>query len=235
LFSVVGELAPGLTLGAGDPGSPPTTFARAEARVSSYVGLGALVFHSGIEGGIARTLDGSALPFEERYRLGGTGSVRGFRRDGVGPRNEVAQPDLAWPSSLDPIIDHVAASNPTRWVATGGDTQALVTGELLVPLPFLGLPAYEGYFASIYADVGNVWLFESTATSEFPQYDAIFSPPLRYSIGVGLRVSTPVGPLQLDVAANPAAAFAEGARRELLRDEWDEPPIRAHIALGTLF
>jgi hypothetical protein len=50
-----------------------------------------------------------------------------------------------------------------------------------------------------------------------------------------MRVETPVGPLQLDLALNPQAAFATGTRRNLLVNEWREPSVRAHLTLGALW
>jgi outer membrane protein assembly factor BamA len=89
----------------------------------------------------------------------------------------------------------------------------------------------------LFAAVGNVWLLTpgTAATSEATAIRDIFDPILRYSIGAGIRVSTPVGPLQVDLAANPEAITATGERRILLRDQWREPLLRAHISLGTLF
>ena len=46
-------------------------------------------------GARALPLEDGMIPLEDRYRLGGTGNLRGFRRDAVGPRNEVAQVTVA--------------------------------------------------------------------------------------------------------------------------------------------
>ena len=113
----------------------------------------------------------------------------------------------------------------------------LTSLELIAPLPALGLYAWDGYAAALFVDAGNVWLLTPgvDATSENQAIRDIFDPILRYSIGAGLRVSTPVGPLQVDLATNPAVIMATGIRRELLVEQWREPPLRAHISLGTLF
>ncbi len=235
LVSATTELSPGARLGIWNDVLAPVWFGRAEARGAAYVPLGATTLHlSGIGAG-ARPFAGGTIPLEDRYRLGGTGSLRGFRRDAVGPRNEVAQVSVDWPDELLPIATEALRTDPTRWVSTGGDTMALATVEWLVPLPALGLKSYDGYSAAVWAEAGNVWLQSGTSTSELPQYRALFDPLVRYSLGAGLRVVTPIGPLQIDLATNPAAALASGAGQKLLRTDWEEPLVRAHLSLGTLF
>ena len=60
-------------------------------------------------------------------------------------------------------------------------------------------------------------------------------PFLRVGVGGGVRIDTPVGPLQMDLAVNPQAAFSQGGRRELLKTAWEEPDWRFHLTLGSLF
>lgn len=235
LLSFNAELSPGVAIAASNSPFAQVWFAKAEARTSSYVPLGATTLHFGGEAAHAISPGDGTLPLEDRYRLGGTGSLRGFRREGVGPRNSVAPLAVNWPEEIAPIVDWSRVDNPIRWVSTGGDTLAMGTAEWLVPLPVLGLKSYEGYAGALWIEAGNVWLLDGTATSEFQQYTDIFHPVVRWSFGGGLRVVTPVGPLQIDLAVNPDAAFATGAVRDLLRGSWDEPAFRAHLSLGTLF
>lgn len=235
LGSVRAELSPDLT--PDHPGS--VGFARVDTRLTSYVPLGAgMTLRLGGELGLARVLGEGVLPVEERYRMGGTASLRGFRRDSVGPRDTAAPPALDWPDALDPAIDTWLATDPTRWAPVGGDTQAALVAELLVPLPTLGLQAWQGYSAAIFADLGHVWLLDAptSVASQTSEARAIFEPRLRAGVGAGLRVGTPVGPLQIDLALNPASAFAtDPALRKRLREDWEEPPLRLHLSLGTLF
>lgn len=206
----------------------------AEARFAAVVPVGALSLRLNAEGGHQRVLnlgpiasfsvDGEpvrlAVPVEERYRLGGTASLRGFRRDGVGPQQRVRPLDLAWPDALGPIITDTLRDDDSRWVPTGGDTFARATADLLIPLPVLGLSDWEGYDLALFMDVGQAWFARSSSATP-PRGDA---PWIRASGGVGVRVLTPVGPLQLDLAFNPQP-----------QRQWLEPPARLHVSLGTLF
>jgi outer membrane protein assembly factor BamA len=233
LASAVTEISPKLQLGTGSLAAVP--FAKGELRFSGFIPVGALTLHLAGQGGHARVLSSTGtLAVEDRYRLGGTGTMRGFRRDAVGPRNLVDQPDLDWGDHLAPAINQSLREHPTRWVSTGGDTSGQATVELLTPLPALGLHDWQGYWATLFTDIGNVWLLGGPTTSD-RNYRELYSPILRYSVGAGLRVATPVGPLQLDLASNPDAVFASGEKGKLLREQWSEPGVRFHVSLGTLF
>ncbi|TNE88958.1 MAG: outer membrane protein assembly factor [Deltaproteobacteria bacterium] len=229
---LLGQIAPG---GAGlAPNS--VSFLKTEARVSSWIPLLGATLRITAEGGHAFMLDGGLLPLEDRYRLGGTGSLRGFRRDAIGPRRQVSQVDLDWPSGLEPVVAEAIRARPTRWVPVGGDTRALGVFELVLPLPVLGMPSWDGYAFSLFTDIGNVWLVRGRELAQ-SQSDAIkqrFDAPLRSSVGAGLSIQTPVGPLGVDLAANLQSLTATGDTRTLLRKDWEEPPLRVHLSLGAL-
>ena len=181
----------------------------------------------------------AGVPLEERYRLGGTSSMRGYRQAAVGPQNEVQQLDLDWPGSLRPSVDYGLRSTDTRWVPTGGDTLFLGVAELQIPLTALGLEDWDGYYVIAFADVGNTWLLnpDSSATSMSTEFreNFKFNPILRYGAGLGFRMDTAVGPIQLDLGFNPERLFGGETRKILLRDKWKEPGLRAHVSFGTLF
>ncbi len=233
LFSLSGTFSPPI----GSEVAVP--FVRADAVASGFVPLrgGVRLLLSG-EAGHARALSSGVIPLEDRYRLGGTASMRGFQRAAVGPRARVEQVDTGFPDTgIGPAIDHYLSDNPTRWVATGGDTLLMGTAELILPFTAMGLVTWDGWSGAVFTDVGNTFLVGSnaTTTSEEAEYAAIFDPIVRYSVGAGVRIDTPVGPLRTDAAVNPERMLATGDRRELLKDQWQEPAWRLHLSIGTLF
>jgi outer membrane protein assembly factor BamA len=231
--SAIAEWVPGvITL----TDRPRTSFLKAEGNVSVHFPLGGLQFHLSAGGGVATPLfETTVVPLEDRFRLGGTGSMRGFKRDVIGPRNRTSRVNSNWPDGLAPIIDYTLRDSPERWAPTGGDAQFLGTFELNLPLPLLGMPAWEGYAIAFFADVGNVWLTGAAAKAGIEESEySDAAPPVRVGAGLGVRAATAVGPLQIDLASNPQALFARGETRLLLREQYQEPPFWFHLTLGTL-
>ncbi|HTV21135.1 MAG TPA: POTRA domain-containing protein [Polyangiaceae bacterium] len=76
-----------------------------------------------------------------------------------------------------------------------GSSQIPVSGGdlLLNPRLELRVPVFGIWQAGIFLDTGNVWAVSSEVFDSFR---------LRYSAGLGVRVSTPVGPLALDYGIN---------------------------------
>jgi len=233
IVSLFGEWAPPI----GDP-DLAVSFLKGEARTSAYLPVGGPILHLSGEVARAWVLGRGILALEDRYQLGGTGSLRGYKRDAIGPQNQVEQFTTDWPDQLGPAVNYWTRENPTRWVPTGGDLRAVAVAEVILPFPWLGLRAWDGYAAALFADFGNVWLVgreaRGLATSDGAPWNDLFHPLARYSVGAGMRVATPVGPLQADLAVNPEAIRAEGPRKDLLREAWQEPTIRFHLSLGAL-
>ncbi len=103
------------------------------------------------------------VPINERYFLGGEGSVRGFLRNSLGPLG---------PSGEDEELKPV-----------GGRAMALARGEVRFGV-------YKTLGAAVFVDAGQV----------FADFDAMRFSDLAVAGGVGLRYSTRVGLLRLDVA-----------------------------------
>jgi outer membrane protein assembly factor BamA len=229
LLSVNGEVAPGIPW----PNQPRTAFLKAEARAALYLPVGPITLQLSGRGGHARSTTDGLVPLEDRFRLGGTGSLRGFVRDGVGPQNNAPRVSVEWPEGIGPVIDQALRNEPDRWTPTGGDTLAQGTAELFIPLPALGLSGWEGYATQLFWDVGNAWLVDPNAIATTASRPAL--PSLRHGVGLGLQSATPIGPLQIDFALNPQSAFSNGAVRELLVTELEEPSWRVHLTLGATF
>ncbi len=132
-------------------------------------------------------LEGSEVayvPPEQRFYGGGPNDVRGYQRNQLGPviyyatRGHVDSMDLEG-APLDPDKVQIAA--------TGGNTMAVANLELRIPSPVFS----ERLRLAAFVDVGGVWQRGATAVD------------LRVTPGVGIRVSTPLGPARFDVGYNP--------------------------------
>jgi outer membrane protein assembly factor BamA len=153
-------------------------------------------------GAIVSSDDSQAAPIEDRLRAGGGGSFRGFEVDTLGPANHVSSEDVDWPDAMDPILRWSARSATGRWVPTGGDAMGVGTAELDIPLSRLGLSSWRSWQLALFSDFGNVWWINPLVETDSMRRGE--DPLLRYAVGLGIRRSTPIGPLQLDLGFNPS-------------------------------
>ena len=157
------------------------------------------------------TVDGNdqILPFWENFRAGGSGTLRGFESNIVGPRAIYRYPTPI-PGTPDPVgtgngcclgPDHDFIQTSTRSV--GGNAIALAGLELIVPTPFIDEGYSNSVRSSVFIDAGNVWDtefrlsdYEDLASAEFEKI-ADYSDVGRYRASAGLSVQwlSPMGPM----------------------------------------
>lgn len=205
------------------------TYVRAEGSWAWWAPIGGFGLQGRLRGGAAwvpgaqSLTDGATLPLEDRFRLGGGASLRGFALDDVGPANEVAREDIDFNEGLAPVVAYGGRDAPSRWVPTGGDAMALGSLEFRIPFERLGLAKWAGTQLAFFADVGNVWFLHPDVTDSMALGADDGNPALRWSVGVGLRRATVIGPIQVDVGFNPARIEAR-----------EESLVRLHVSLGAL-
>jgi len=149
-------------------------FARFQANVRGYYPLGTplVVLRGNLSLGWITSLDGSLVPYTERYRSGGINSIRGFS-----------------PLSLGPEIRHLVNSDPnhsSRTSAIGG-TFSLVS-NVEIEFPVIPPAQVRGV---VFFDAGNA--FGGLYGDEAPRADEI-----RMSAGFGIRWRSPMGPLRFE-------------------------------------
>ena len=99
------------------------------------------------------------------------------------------------------------------------------SAEIWTPLEILRIPA-PGTSLVAFVDAGNVYFTDPTILATSALVDP--EPFLRVGTGLGLRVTTPVGPVQIDWGFNPAYYTSNWAQ------ERGEEPWRLHLSLGSL-
>jgi outer membrane protein assembly factor BamA len=125
----------------------------------------------------------SFVPPDERFYAGGPTDVRGFPRNQMGPVVYVATRSYLNTVDADATLD----PDSVRIFPTGGNTMTVANVELRLPSPVFR----ERLRLAAFLDAGAMW--ERGVTSA----RWTFTP------GVGLRISTPLGPARLDIAWNP--------------------------------
>jgi len=161
------------------------------------------------------TVEGNdqVLPFWENFRAGGSGTLRGFESNIVGPRAIYRRP-TSIPGTPDSVgLDLVSSGGcclgpdhdfiQTSRRSVGGNAIAIAGVELIVPTPFLDEGFSNSVRTSIFVDAGNVWDtefnladFKDLATVESAKI-ADYSDPGRYRASAGLSVQwlSPMGPM----------------------------------------
>ena len=71
----------------------------------------------------------------------------------------------------------------------------------------------------VFTDFGSLWGID---TSDFPEEMVRDSSSIRASVGVGLQIVTPFGPVRIDVA------------QAVLKESFDETQL-VHFSFGTTF
>src|SRR5690606_32499943 len=131
-----------------------------------------------LRGGVNQQLIPGSRTYPDRlFFLGGMDSIRGFLQDSLVPE-DIAQ-ELLHPQDLS------APLNLRQVVIRGGDAFINPRAELRIPLT-------PSVATALFVDAGNWW----TEPKEVRPWK------LRYSVGTGLRMGTPIGPLVFDYGFN---------------------------------
>ncbi len=156
------------------------------------------------------------LPFWENFRAGGTGTLRGFETNVVGPKAIYRYPTCV-PGSGDPTggggticlpegHDYIQLSQQS----VGGNAKVLAGIELIMPTPFLDESFSNSVRTSMFVDAGNVWdtefVYEDYADSQLlgteldkiPDYSDIGR--FRASGGLSIQWISPMGPMLFSFA-----------------------------------
>jgi outer membrane protein assembly factor BamA len=169
-------------------------FNRGEVDFARYVPLGSTgVFAWRVRGGVILpqriTLSGQNAQFvppDQRFYAGGPNSVRGYGRNDLGPIGYVIS-DTTSKGYHFQGTDTVYNSTNIKNAPIGGNAVFVMNAELRFATPILP----DRMRVALFADLGQVWERGDTLA---PVSGVRFTP------GVGLRFTTPLGPVRLDAA-----------------------------------
>jgi len=136
-----------------------------------------IVWAESIRIGLAQPFLNSFVPLSEEFFTGGGNSLRGFPLDGAGPQRKVEVCNSG-SSSACTLIQ----------VPNGGNELLLLNSEARIPLPLK-----KNLSLAVFYDGGNVF-----PNVGFHEFTSLYSN----NVGLGLRYSTPVGPIRLDIGRN---------------------------------
>ena len=136
-----------------------------------------IVWANSIRIGIARPFNGSFVPLSEAFFSGGGSTLRGFSLDGAGPQR-----------SVEVCPNGASGCNVFIHVPSGGNELFILNSEARIPVKFK-----KGLSMVPFYDGGNVF-----PTAGLYHFTSLYSN----NVGLGLRYSTPVGPVRFDVGRN---------------------------------
>ena len=137
-----------------------------------------IVWADSIRVGLAQPFNSSFVPLSEAFFTGGSNTLRGFPLDGAGPQR-----------SVQVCSSGSSAACTFIRVPAGGNELLILNSEARIPLSSIK----KGLGYVLFYDGGNV--FPSVG---FHDFTSLYSN----SVGVGLRYSTPVGPIRFDLGRN---------------------------------
>ncbi|HET7320858.1 MAG TPA: BamA/TamA family outer membrane protein [Longimicrobiaceae bacterium] len=132
------------------------------------------------------------IPPERRFYAGGPNSVRGFPINGLGPQAYVASPTINYDEN-----GNIRNDNIQRY-PLGGTRVIVGSAEIRAPSPWMS----QYLRLAAFVDAGQVW---APGLSTSDQGVSVPSGHLVVTPGLGVRITTPVGPIRLDVGYNPYA------------------------------
>jgi outer membrane protein insertion porin family len=153
-------------------------FAKFFSQFAYYKPVHSTVWASSIRLGLAKSFDGGFVPTSQLFFSGGGTSLRGFPLNGAGPQRIVPFCNV-----LTGTTGCVDVSVPV-----GGRELVILNSELRFPLAIM-----KNLGGVVFYDGGNV-------------YGAInfrgFLDNYTNTVGIGLRYTTPVGPVRVDLGRN---------------------------------
>ena len=127
---------------------------------------------------------GNFVPPDQRFYAGGAYDVRGYDQNELGPLVYVVPAD-----SIDPTKTPQFTQTSVHVAPIGGTRVAIGNVELRLPTPF-----FAGRLrAAVFVDAGMLSNTDGPA-------------PIRITPGAGLRYTSPIGPIRIDVGYNTHSA-----------------------------
>jgi len=154
------------------------SFARLLSQYAFYKPLHSVVFANSVRLGLVKSFDSSFVPTSELFFSGGGTTLRGFPIDEAGPQRLVPFCNV--------LTGQTGCVNVT--VPVGGRALLILNSELRFPLGIM-----KALGGVVFYDGGNVY-----SAINFNNFVNNYSN----TIGIGLRYTTPIGPIRIDVGRN---------------------------------
>jgi len=153
-------------------------FAKLFGQYAFYKPVHSVVLANSLRLGLAKSFDGSFVPTSQLYFSGGGTSLRSFPIDEAGPQRIVPFCNV--------LQNQTGCVNVT--VPVGGRQLLILNSEVRFPLRMM-----KNLGGVVFYDGGNVY--------NAINFNTLFSN-FTNTVGIGLRYSTPIGPVRIDLGHN---------------------------------
>ena len=165
-----------------------------------------------VQGGAVYYAKQDSLPSDIKFYTGGTSAVRGWGRDDLGPKKAIVTYDT---------LSSGVVEQDVRFVPLGGKAFFNINVEVRQNLNRI----IKGLGIAAFLDGGQVW----------SSIRRLEERPVQFGTGGGLRYSSPIGPLRIDIAykINPTdedLGIYDGVRYGSKYNRW-----RIHFSIGQAF
>ena len=154
------------------------SFARFFGQYAFYKPFHSVVFADSVRLGLAKAFNGSFVPTSQLYFSGGGTSLRSFPIDEAGPQRLVPFCNV--------LQNQTGCVNVT--VPLGGRQLFILNSEVRFPLRIM-----KNLGGVVFYDGGNVY-----SAINFNNFTSNYTN----TVGIGLRYSTPIGPIRIDLGHN---------------------------------
>lgn len=194
-------------------------FQKASLDVRRFTKLGkSTVLATRVQAGGLVNASTDSLPRNIRFFLGGTGSVRGWYRQNLGPKEASFRPEyIENPDGT--VTDTVSVFD--GYIPVGGRAKFAFNIELRQDLNRL----LNGFGITAFLDGGQVWRGVTNISDR----------PIQFSAGGGFRYRSPIGPVRIDLGykLNPTEQDLGVYPGEDPPNFWDKVGI--HFSIGQAF
>ena len=163
-------------------------FTRLLAQYAYYKPVHGLIFANSVRLGLTAPFANSDVPTSQRFFSGGGTTLRGFPTNEAGPIRYVPFCQKATPNP---------STCPQIAVPVGGNQLFILNSELRYPIPII-----NNLGGVVFYDGGNVY-----RRINFPEFVDSYTN----TVGLGLRYTTPIGPVRFDIGRNlnPVAGISK--------------------------
>ncbi len=169
-------------------------------------------------------IDLKLIPLTERFFSGGSSTLRGYNFELAGPRQCTVAAVVDGTPTPEKLIGLDCSLVPANVISKTTD-QVIGGNALMIFNAEIRQPLYRQISLVGFYDGGNI----------FRTFGEMKPGNFSHSVGVGLRIKTPLGPLRFDMGYLASDPFAGTTLTPQQNPSYRAPRVRFHLSFGQAF